>query len=264
MTAAASRNIAQASKARWNPPVSAAAGGAWAASRALVRAVAIAEKIASPSAVPSCWEVASRPAASPAWSARPRWKHPSRAPPPRTGRARSHPGHSSQSEQAAASCCQPYAQLAECNEPVGGAIHHSRGRQPLTNSSRQMSTSTGEIAWKRSMRKRRQKSEVPDHAFPARTAGTAKSHPGEWVYAIDPEYAPDGVNGAVPPKRSSLRGRSPTMARRAASTKPTRGTAHGRGEMRSPEVPDLQVPATNSWQSAWLAAAAASVSCSGR
>ena len=39
------------------------------ASRALVRAVAMAEKIARPSAVPSCWEVLSRPAASPALSA---------------------------------------------------------------------------------------------------------------------------------------------------------------------------------------------------
>jgi hypothetical protein len=69
MTAAASRKVAQASRARWNPPVSAAAVVVCAASRVLVCAVAIAEKIARPSAVPSCWEADSRPAASPAWPA---------------------------------------------------------------------------------------------------------------------------------------------------------------------------------------------------
>jgi hypothetical protein len=68
MTAAASRKAAQASRARWKPAVSAVSGGVCAASSALVRAVAMAEKIASPSAVPSCWEADSRPAASPALS----------------------------------------------------------------------------------------------------------------------------------------------------------------------------------------------------
>jgi hypothetical protein len=37
-------------------------------SSVLVRAVAMAEKIASPRAVPSCWDAFSRPAASPALS----------------------------------------------------------------------------------------------------------------------------------------------------------------------------------------------------
>ena len=69
MTAAASRKNAQASRARWKPAVSAASRGACAASSALVRAVAMAEKIARPRAVPSCWEAFSRPAASPALSA---------------------------------------------------------------------------------------------------------------------------------------------------------------------------------------------------
>jgi hypothetical protein len=50
------------------------------------------------------------------------------------------------------------------------------------------------------MRKRGQKSEVPDPAFPPGLLAEAKSHPSGWVYAIDPEYAPDGVNGAVPPE----------------------------------------------------------------
>src|SRR6266496_3454589 len=68
MTAAASRKTAQASRARWKPAVSAASRGACPASRALVRAVAMAEKIASPRAVPSCWEAFSMPAASPALS----------------------------------------------------------------------------------------------------------------------------------------------------------------------------------------------------
>ena len=44
--AAASRKTAQTSKARWKPAVSAASGGACAASSVLVRAVAMAEKIA--------------------------------------------------------------------------------------------------------------------------------------------------------------------------------------------------------------------------
>lgn len=50
------------------------------------------------------------------------------------------------------------------------------------------------------MWKRRQKSEVPDPPFPPGLLAQARSHPGGWVYAIDPEYAPDGANGAVPPE----------------------------------------------------------------
>ena len=59
----------EASSARWKPEVSASAGGVWPASRSLVREVAIAEKIASPSAPPTCCEALSSAAASPALSA---------------------------------------------------------------------------------------------------------------------------------------------------------------------------------------------------
>jgi hypothetical protein len=34
--------------------------------------------------------------------------------------------------------------------------------------------------------------------FPAELLAEARSRPGGWVYAIDPEYAPDGAGGAVP------------------------------------------------------------------
>src|SRR5258708_7919791 len=68
MTAAAARKMLQARSARWNPEVRASARATWATSRWLVRDVATAEKIASPSAPPSCCEVLTSAAASPALS----------------------------------------------------------------------------------------------------------------------------------------------------------------------------------------------------
>ena len=50
------------------------------------------------------------------------------------------------------------------------------------------------------MWKRRGSSEVPARSFPSELLAEAKSKPGGWVYAIDPAYAPDGPNGAVPPE----------------------------------------------------------------
>jgi hypothetical protein len=39
---------------------------------------------------------------------------------------------------------------------------------------------------------------VPE--FPAALLAEARSKPGGWVYAIDPTYALDGADGAVPPE----------------------------------------------------------------
>ena len=50
------------------------------------------------------------------------------------------------------------------------------------------------------MWKRRRSSEVPARPFPPELLAEARSKPGEWVYAIDPAYAPDGLDGAVPPE----------------------------------------------------------------
>jgi hypothetical protein len=50
------------------------------------------------------------------------------------------------------------------------------------------------------MWKRRSSSEVPARPFPPELLAEAKSKPGGWVYAIDPAYAPNGANGAVPPE----------------------------------------------------------------
>ena len=58
-----------ASSARWKPASQRLGRCACAASRSLVREVAIAEKIASPSAPPTCCEAFSSAAASPALSA---------------------------------------------------------------------------------------------------------------------------------------------------------------------------------------------------
>src|SRR6266536_2674251 len=68
MRAAARRKMLPASSARWKPATSACGGAVWIASRWWVRPVASAEKIASPSAPPSCWEALSSEAASPALS----------------------------------------------------------------------------------------------------------------------------------------------------------------------------------------------------
>ena len=69
MTAEARMKMLPISSARWKPAVNACATGAWAASRSCVRLVATAEKIASPSAPPSCCEAFRSAAASPALSA---------------------------------------------------------------------------------------------------------------------------------------------------------------------------------------------------
>ncbi|HCU91534.1 MAG TPA: hypothetical protein DHU96_01735 [Actinobacteria bacterium] len=50
------------------------------------------------------------------------------------------------------------------------------------------------------MRKRRESSEVPARAFPPELLAEARLKPGGWVYAIDPAYAPEGPDGAVPPE----------------------------------------------------------------
>jgi hypothetical protein len=63
--AAARKKMLDASSARWKPEVSASPAGAWLASRSPVREVAIAVKIASPSAPPTCCEALSSAAASP-------------------------------------------------------------------------------------------------------------------------------------------------------------------------------------------------------
>src|SRR5215207_6992855 len=67
--AAARKKTLDASSDRWNPEVSASSTGARLASRSPVREVAIAEKIASPSAPPTCCEALSSAAARPAFSA---------------------------------------------------------------------------------------------------------------------------------------------------------------------------------------------------
>ena len=36
--------------------------------------------------------------------------------------------------------------------------------------------------------------------FPPELLAEARTKPGGWVYAIDPAYAPDGPDGAVPPE----------------------------------------------------------------
>src|SRR5205823_3937316 len=66
MMAAATMKMLPASSPRWYPEVRATSWGACAASRLCVRLVAIADRMASPSALPSCWEALSRPAARPA------------------------------------------------------------------------------------------------------------------------------------------------------------------------------------------------------
>ncbi len=48
------------------------------------------------------------------------------------------------------------------------------------------------------MWKRRRSSEVPTQPFPPELLAEAKATPGGWVYSIDPAYAPDGPDGAVP------------------------------------------------------------------
>src|SRR5215204_2065795 len=63
--AAARKKTLDASSDRWNPEVSASSTGARLASRSPVREVAIAVKIASPSAPPTCCEALSSAAASP-------------------------------------------------------------------------------------------------------------------------------------------------------------------------------------------------------
>jgi len=50
------------------------------------------------------------------------------------------------------------------------------------------------------MRKRRRSFKEPAPLFPPEMLAEAKSKPGGWVYAIDPVYAPDGADGAVPPE----------------------------------------------------------------
>jgi hypothetical protein len=50
------------------------------------------------------------------------------------------------------------------------------------------------------MPKRRRRADTAAPEFPARLLAEAQSKPGGWVYAIDPEYAPDGADGAVPPE----------------------------------------------------------------
>ena len=69
MIAAASTKMLETSSARWWPAVRAAAFGAWVARRCWVRLVAIAEKIASPRALPICLAAVSSAAARPAWCA---------------------------------------------------------------------------------------------------------------------------------------------------------------------------------------------------
>src|SRR6516165_9031369 len=67
MAAAATMKMLPARSPRWYPAVSASGRAAFAASRLSVRLMAIAESMARPSALPSCWEAFSRPAARPAW-----------------------------------------------------------------------------------------------------------------------------------------------------------------------------------------------------
>jgi len=50
------------------------------------------------------------------------------------------------------------------------------------------------------MPKRRRRADTAAPEFPAGLLAEARSKPGGWVYAIDPEYAPDGADGAVPPE----------------------------------------------------------------
>lgn len=50
------------------------------------------------------------------------------------------------------------------------------------------------------MRKRRRSSTEPAPVFPPQMLAEAKSKPDGWVYAIDPEYARDGADGAIPPE----------------------------------------------------------------
>jgi hypothetical protein len=50
------------------------------------------------------------------------------------------------------------------------------------------------------MWKRRRRADTTTPEFPAELLAEASSKPGGWVYAIDPEYAPDGAEGAVPPE----------------------------------------------------------------
>src|SRR5271169_4970941 len=56
------------SRAWWYPASDATAGDTWADSRWSVRVIATAERMARPSALPTCWDEFSNPAARPAWS----------------------------------------------------------------------------------------------------------------------------------------------------------------------------------------------------
>jgi hypothetical protein len=50
------------------------------------------------------------------------------------------------------------------------------------------------------MWKRRPGPRLSPPAFPAEMLAEAKTKPGGWVYAIDPAYARDGADGAIPPE----------------------------------------------------------------
>ncbi len=50
------------------------------------------------------------------------------------------------------------------------------------------------------MSKRRANSGGGQPDFPAELLAEARTKPGGWVYAIDPAYAPNGPDGAVPPE----------------------------------------------------------------
>jgi hypothetical protein len=41
---------------------------------------------------------------------------------------------------------------------------------------------------------------VNDAEYPPELLAEARTKPGGWVYEIDPAYAPDGPDGAVPPE----------------------------------------------------------------
>lgn len=50
------------------------------------------------------------------------------------------------------------------------------------------------------MLRRRVNPRAGEPDFPPELLAEARSKPGGWVYAIDPAYAPDGPDGAVPPE----------------------------------------------------------------
>jgi hypothetical protein len=47
---------------------------------------------------------------------------------------------------------------------------------------------------------RRKDADPSPPPFPPGLLAEAKTKPGGWVYGIDPAYAPDGVDGAIPPE----------------------------------------------------------------